>query len=168
MAFGLAWICTGFACAVLTVVSLQAQPSCYVQKALYHPSLLAYFNSSPAMIPEPWEEGVWCRYSTQKRVFCSLLFLAFGQLWVSLLITICCKKTFLWQRLRDALIFGCNDKPLEADLILCLLRKIVVFGSSLQFMICLVIGSQPGNGAKCVFNHMKQDLNQAESSWLFP
>lgn len=46
----------------------------------------------------------------------SHFFSAPGQLWISLLLSIWCRKKLLWRGLREALIYVCTKKLLEAGL----------------------------------------------------
>lgn len=56
------------------------------------------------------------------------------QLWVSVLITICCKKTLLWWGLIDILFYEYSSMSFRSHFILVSLYRMIVVGFSLEFM----------------------------------
>lgn len=117
------------------------------------------------MIPGPWGRDMIQMPShlgmrmPQAPVFCSLVNCA------SVLITMHSKYKFLSWWLKDSLIYECNDKSLSVGLVLCLLRGIMVVGSPLGFMTCLVRGSWAGDSVGHGLHLVQRDLNPI-GKWL--
>lgn len=67
--------------------------------------------------------------------------------------------------LREALIYGYNNKSLRVNLILCPFSKIIVLGPSGP-LLHLAIDSWPNNGTKNGSHLVEKDLNPCRK-WLF-
>lgn len=82
-----------------------------------------------------------------------------GQLWFSVLVSICCMMKLLLWDLRDALICEYNNKSSEVSLILCAFSRIIVFSHRFWGLISV---SDMGS---VLWNDF---YIQSESGWLLP
>lgn len=139
--------------AVTADVSSYVQLSCYILKTVFPLSYplplsltLLFFLSSFVMIHDPWKARVQYTCSLYIFTFCSLLFLHFGQLWLSILVAIYCKWKLLWGHWEMHSSMNIITSHLE----LVYISKIVVIGPSLGLMTCLAIDSWPKLGCESV------------------
>lgn len=125
----MAWAYAGLMHKDSTDVNSCVQLPCYIQIPNSHPLPWALKIIQPlsAVIPQSWEETIWYRCHVQGWEFQSLILYTLASC-RSLLIVIYLKKKLLWRGLRDAIIYGYNDKSFGGNLILCPLSRIIVVG----------------------------------------